>query len=855
MTYPAEPDVVAHLAVDDPLPAAIDPLWTRLRAVEERVRHAVAARQATDPDPEDPYRGQYLTPEAAARILDEPGGLDVPGEEPWQPPAGSVLDGLARRFELSELDLDLLLVAMAPDLDARFERLYGYLNDDLTRRRPTVGLALELCGLSGTAPARFRLAPGAPLIEGGLVQVTEPERPPLSRVLVVPDRVTGHLLGSAQPDARLAGVLGEAREDPTAEDADVRLAAAAAMTGVGLVHLRSRGGDAEGLAAAALHTAGLRPLALDAVALARRPAEVPELARAVAREARLTGAGVVLGPLEALPAEPSERARTLWALCAALRGLPLFTHGTGGWAPEWAADTPVALTVPAPSPERQAARWRHALERAADEGSPTGGVDAFSRTTGDTSTPGHLTRTADAGPTTSDADALAGVGDGVAAGEAGALAQAAGNSVTASDADALAEDGGNTAADEAEALAQAAGDGVTASDADALAEDGENTAADEAEALAQAAGNSVTASDADALAEDGGNTAADEAEALAQAAGDGVATGDVEELALAVAAHRLDAGQLRRAADVAVRTAVLAGRPVRPDDVRAAVRAQNGAGLDRLARRVEPGVGWDDLVLPPTTHRRLRELALRARHREQVLGQWGMRPGGGRGRGVIALFAGESGTGKTMSAEVVAADLGMDLYVVDLSTVVDKYIGETEKNLERIFTEASAVNAVLLFDEADAIFGKRSEVKDAHDRHANIESAYLLQRMESFDGIAVLTTNLRANLDEAFTRRLDVVADFPVPDAGHRLALWDRCLGNLLPRADDLDLAFCADRFELAGGSIRACAVTAAYLAAESGAPLTMRQVVTAVAQEYRKLGRLVLESEFGPYTADAVGA
>ncbi|BFO14737.1 hypothetical protein SHKM778_11250 [Streptomyces sp. KM77-8] len=224
------------------------------------------------------------------------------------------------------------------------------------------------------------------------------------------------------------------------------------------------------------------------------------------------------------------------------------------------------------------------------------------------------------------------------------------------------------------------------------------------------------------------------------------------------------------------------------------------------------------------------------------------------GRGVIALFAGESGTGKTMSAEVVAADLGMDLYVVDLSTVVDKYIGETEKNLERVFTEASAVNAVLLFDEADAIFGKRSEVKDAHDRHANIESAYLLQRMESFDGIAVLTTNLRANLDEAFTRRLDVVADFPMPDAGRRLALWDRCLGDRLPRSDDLDLAFCADRFELAGGSIRACAVTAAYLAAESGKPLTMAQVVTAIAQEYRKLGRLLLESEFGPYTAEAAG-
>ncbi|AIR98933.1 ATP-binding protein [Streptomyces glaucescens] len=681
-----------------------DALWARLHAVEQRVRHAVAARRATDPDPDDPYRGQYLSPEAAARLLDEPGGLGLPGHTPRQPPPGSVLGGLAARFGLSPLDVDLLLVAVAPDLDARFERLYGYLNDDLTRRRPTVGLALELCGLTPTAPGRFRLAPGAPLVDGGLVEVTEPERPPLSRVLVVPDRVTAHLLGHARPDARLTGVLDEARDDPTAEPADVTRAAAAAGTGTGLVHLRTRGGDAEGLATAALRAAGLTPLVLDAAALAPRSGEVPELARVAALEARLTGAGVVLGPLEALPAPPAERARTLRTLCTALRGIPLLTHGTTGWDPAWAADTPVVLTVAAPSPERQAARWRHALERATGDG--PGGISV---------------------------------------------------------------------------------------------------------------------------------------------------SGDAEALARAVAAHRLDSGQVRRAADVAVRTAVLAGRPVRPDDLRTAVRAQNGAGLDRLARRVEPGVGWDDLVLPPLTHRRLRELALRARHREQVLGQWGMRPGGGRGRGVIALFAGASGTGKTMSAEVVAADLGMDLYVVDLSTVVDKYVGETEKNLERIFTEASAVNAVLLFDEADAIFGKRSEVKDAHDRHANIESAYLLQRMESFDGIAVLTTNLRANLDEAFTRRLDVVADFPVPDAGQRLALWERCLGDRVPRAAGLDLAFCADRFELAGGSIRACAVTAAYLAAETGEPLTMRQLVTAVAQEYRKLGRLILPGEFGPWLEVAV--
>ncbi|WP_405959243.1 ATP-binding protein [Streptomyces sp. NBC_00868] len=688
---PPAPDTAPDPAGADEVPY----LWTRLRLVEERVRLAVALRRAVDPDLDDPYRGQYFTPEGVARILDEEHGPGLPALAPGGPPPGSPLDVLATRFGLDPLDVDLLLVALAPDLDARFERLYGYLNDDLTRRRPTVGLALELCGRSRVAAARFRLSPGAPLVAGGLLEVTEAERPPLSRVLAVPDRVTAHLLGDAAPDPRLAEVLGEAADDPAVDPDELNRAAAAATSGTGHVHLRTRGGDPEGLAAAALHACGLRPLVLDPAALTHHTRALPALARAAAREARLLGAGVLLGPLEELPDKPDERAHVLRTLCTALRGIPLFTHGTSGWEPAWAAATPVTVTVAAPSPDRQAVRWRHALERAAGERGDTGEADALARS---------------------------------------------------------------------------------------------------------------------------------------------------------VAAHRLDAGQLRRAADAASRTAALDGRPVDPDDLRTAVRAQNGAGLARLARRVEPAVGWDDLVLPAPTHRRLRELAVRARHRDQVLGQWGMRPGGGRGRGVIALFAGSSGTGKTMSAEVVAADLGMDLYVVDLSTVVDKYVGETEKNLERIFTEASAVNAVLLFDEADAIFGKRSEVKDSHDKHANMESAYLLQRMESFDGIAILTTNLRANLDEAFTRRLDVVADFPVPDAAQRLALWERCLGDRLPRTDDLDLGFCADRFELAGGSIRACAVTAAYSAAASGEPLTMPQVVTAVAQEYRKLGRLLLESEFGPY-------
>jgi SpoVK/Ycf46/Vps4 family AAA+-type ATPase len=259
-------------------------------------------------------------------------------------------------------------------------------------------------------------------------------------------------------------------------------------------------------------------------------------------------------------------------------------------------------------------------------------------------------------------------------------------------------------------------------------------------------------------------------------------------------------------------------------------------------------VGWDDLVLPPQTLTHLQELAGRARHREIVLDDWAMRPGGGRGRGITALFAGDSGTGKTMSAEVIAAALGLDLYTVNLATVVDKYVGETEKNLERIFSEADGVNGILLFDEADALFGKRSEVSDAQDRYANIEVAYLLQRMESFDGLAILSTNLRTNVDDAFARRLDSIVDFPTPDVPYRRELWDRCLGPKVPRGDDLDLDFCAKAFELSGGNIRSIALTAAYMAAETGRPVTMADLIRATHREYRKLGRLSVASEFGPY-------
>ncbi|NEA52121.1 ATP-binding protein, partial [Streptomyces sp. SID10815] len=273
--------------------------------------------------------------------------------------------------------------------------------------------------------------------------------------------------------------------------------------------------------------------------------------------------------------------------------------------------------------------------------------------------------------------------------------------------------------------------------------------------------------------------------------------------------------------------------------LRAAARRQSASGLEQHARRIRPAVDWTDLVLPDRPLIQLRELALRARHRDRVLGDWRLSAGGGRGRGVLGLFAGESGTGKTLSAEVVAAELGLDLYVVQLSSVVDKYVGETEKNLERIFTEADRTDAVLLFDEADAVFGKRSEVKDSHDRYANMESAYLLQRLESFDGIALLTTNLRANIDEAFTRRLDLVVDFPFPDVEQRRALWWHSLSHV-PCGDGLELGSVAVDFELAGGSIRSAVVTAAYLAAGRGDAVTAADLLEGARREYRKAGRLL---------------
>ncbi|MFH8369471.1 ATP-binding protein [Streptomyces sp. NPDC018031] len=668
-------------------------LLDRAVLVEERVRRAVDARRQTDPAPDDAFRGLYLSDDAVLRLLDHGRTIAAPdvaeatllaeAESRADAAPPSRLRALTRDFALTELDVEILLIALLPDLDDRFESFYGYLNDDVTRRRPSTGLALGLCGCSAAdAAARTRLHPLGPLRAGGLLLVEEADRPYLARALRVPDRVTAHLLGDDTADPRITDLLTPRTDVPGVGDP---VPLARALTGgVHLAYLREdQGGAGRAFAAAALTRSGHGVLGIDLERLAHDP-DPTEAIRVLAREARLTRSGLVCGPVDALVREKADVLRLVADL-----PLPVILTGRVPWDANWSTRPPLLLHAPRVEPADRAALWTHAY-----------------------------------------------------------------------------------------------------------------------------------------------------AEPLPPAL----------DITHVLSPFLLAPDQITRAARSAAQSALLDGEGLRADHVRAGARAQNAAGLDRLARRIEPAVGWDDLVLPADHHAQLRELTARARHRDQVLGEWGMRPGGGRGRGVTALFAGDSGTGKTMSAEVIAADLGLDLYTVDLATVIDKYVGETEKNLERIFSEAAGINGVLLFDEADAIFGKRSEVKDAHDRYANVESAYLLQRMESFDGLAILATNLRANLDDAFTRRLDLVIDFPVPDPEQRLLLWERCLGPALPRSAGLDLDFCAQSFELAGGNIRSVAVTAAYLAAESGAPVSMADLIHAVQREYQKLGRLTLASEFGPY-------
>lgn len=663
------------------LDASMRHLMARLGVVEARVSALVAWRRSGDPDPDDPYRGVYVSEAHVDRLLAPSvvphrllgdaevrlAQVEADADEAALAGAELRLRSFADGFGLDALGIEAMLIALAPDLDPRFEKLYGYLHDDLTRRRASPSLVLELTGVSAfDMHGRAAFLASSPLLRHGVITLDAADRPLLTRAMRVADRVVDHLLGSNRPELSVARLIPRTAVRPSEEsDGYARV-----LDSGGHLYVRD-GALATGVAG--VEAAGRQALAID-LNLLRADDDAGAIVDGIVLEARLRDLAVVAGPVEVL-AE-----RQAWSALARLADdeRPNILIGSGPWESRWS--TAARLVVDA-------------------EG--TTGVDRA-----------QLWRDAGAGEL-SDHTSLA--------------------------------------------------------------------------------------------------------------------------------AFKVTPDQADRAVETARYNAIRHQRPMEVFDVMRGARNLNTTGLERLARRVVPSVSFNDLVLPPSVAILVAEIELRARRRNEVSARFGLGTGRADGKGVTALLSGPPGTGKTMAAEAVAGALGFDMYVVDLATVVDKYIGETEKHLDRVFREAEGVNGVLFFDEADALFGKRSEVSDAKDRYANLEIAYLLQRMETFEGVTVLATNMGANLDEAFVRRLDVVAELPAPDADARRQLWDRALGHRLPRADDVDLDVLAERYELSGGHIRNVGLLAAFLATEDAGPVTMSHLLTALGREMRKAGRLFM--------------
>jgi ATP-dependent 26S proteasome regulatory subunit len=313
---------------------------------------------------------------------------------------------------------------------------------------------------------------------------------------------------------------------------------------------------------------------------------------------------------------------------------------------------------------------------------------------------------------------------------------------------------------------------------------------------------------------------------------------------------RLTPGQIRNAVGFAVnRRAMSDGqKEITLADLYTACRNQSNQKLEELAIKIEPNYSWEDIVLPEDKIAQLKEICNQVNNRYRVFGEWGFDQKLSYGKGLSVLFSGPPGTGKTMAAEVIAHELRLDLYKIDLSGVVSKYIGETEKNLSKIFHEAETSNAILFFDEADALFGKRTAVSDAHDRYANIETSYLLQKMEEYEGMVILATNLRENMDEAFTRRIRFIVEFPFPDAASRLEIWKTHFPQEAPVSDGIYYEVLSKHFQIAGGNIKNVVLNAAFLAAEDGGVIGMEQILHGAKREYEKIGKLWDEKGFiGP--------
>jgi SpoVK/Ycf46/Vps4 family AAA+-type ATPase len=701
------------------------------------------ARQIQQLD--DEFQGFYISEREVDALMAEPAGLPRWATEPGPISMAEVqttlermttgiaerkaesarlgislrLEELVRLFRLAPFEIDVLLICLAPELDLRYERLYAYLQDDVTKKRPSVDLVLNLLcpflrqaqdtAFEAKLEARRHFTPSAPLLAHRLVSLFDDpshHHPPLlSKYLKADERVVSYLLGSDELDACLLPYIRHSVPRVRLEDlllpTDVkrRLALLVREKGAAIPNEAERrnglifyfqgpyGVGKRTTAEALCRELGLGLMAVDGERLLN--ASDPTFDTAVClvmREALLQGAALYWSDFDALLADGKQAWReTLLRALEERQGLT-FLAGDVTWEPVDAL---------------------HALPFVRIE---------FSR-------PAYAERMR----------------------------------------------------------------------LWALSLDSHTPLAD-----------------------------------------------DVSVGALANK-FRFSGGQIRDAAATARNLARWRDpehEQVSMADLYAACRLQSNRKLATLAHKIVPHYTWPDIVLPPDRLEQLREICNCVKYRAQVYDEWGFDRKLSLGKGLNVLFTGPSGTGKTMAAEVIANELSLDLYKIDLSQVVSKYIGETEKNLDRVFREAQTSNAILFFDEADALFGKRSEVKDAHDRYANIETGYLLQKMEEYEGVAILATNLQANLDEAFARRMHFTVEFPFPDEAHRYRIWQGIFPAEAPLAEDVDMATLARSFKLSGGNIRNIALAAAFLSAAEEQTIGMGHLLRAAKREFQKVGR-----------------
>jgi SpoVK/Ycf46/Vps4 family AAA+-type ATPase len=702
-------------------PAGDDPLETFKGLViseQEVLRLLVPSAPAVSPDRADRAdRGRSV--EALTRLGDQIArrraaaaaeGIDL------------ALPRLARIFHLSPFEERCLLVCLAPELDRKYEKLYAYLHDDVTRRKPTVGLIFDLlCGSREEAlAARAVFEPQAPLLRARLVQLQEsaPATPLLSRALKLEDRIAELLLGSGSIAASLQGLAELVLPGSPAEEAAapefrqrmtelIRARLARPRPSNLLFYLHGPYGTGKrALPRAVCADLGLPLIVGDLARLLEAPRPFEESLWLLAREAALQPAALHLKGFDRIASEEEATRPARWS--GVLEALRLFSRvtflsGERPWNPAGTPDAAEAgelvdIELAVPSPAAARALWE---SHAAADPRLAGRVDAGSLASKFRLSPGQIR----------DAVALA------------------------------------------------------------------------------------------------GNLAAWRSPAAPEAPAD---------------------------------TAITL------EDLHAACRAQTNQRLVRVARKIEPTYRWEELVLPEDALCQLREICDQARLRHVVFGAWGFDRRLSLGKGLNVLFSGPPGTGKTMAAEVLANELGLDLYKIDLSQVISKYIGETEKNLDRVFTAAEGSNAILFFDEADALFGKRSEVRDSHDRYANVEVSYLLQKMEEYQGVAILATNLRQHLDQAFLRRLSFTLHFPAPDEESRLRIWQGAWPPEVPLDGDLDLAGLARQFKLAGGNIKNIALSAAFLAAAEGGSVRQAHLLRATRREFQKIGKTMSDADMG---------